>query len=325
MEKNAILGHRAQLEALTRDMETGNISHAYLFEGPAHIGKFTVAKWFATELLSKHVETSEEKKQIQEAVRKLIHPDMLVLDKLWMHETFDDIDALAKYSNVPQHHRIKSKAKTDTISIDDVRAMQDRLIETGTGKYRLCLIRSVERMQHEAVNALLKTLEEPPEGVIFLLTTEAATGLLPTLVSRSRVTAFQRLSRKEIAPLLEDVSPEDTAFLTMIAHGAPGTIVRLRDDADALRSARLVHTQAVSFWEDASLADRLKLLSPMEKRGESSDMFLKHLALALHEDVLHKKTRMIEHLHALSHGLQTNASRPILLQRFAMSVTAAER
>jgi DNA polymerase III gamma/tau subunit len=318
-----LYGHGPQREELERDIQTGNIAHAYLFEGPASIGKCSVATWFATELLTQGLSDEEKTKQTR-AIEKLVHPDLLVLDKLWMHESFDDLDQLAKYSNVPQAHRIKSKAKTDTISIDDVRAIQERLYETGTGRYRCCIIRSVERMQDEAVNALLKPLEEPPEGVVFLLTTQAQTSLLPTLVSRARVLKFHRLSRKELLPLLTDISADEAAFLIMIAQGAPGTIIRLRDNPEALREARLLHTQAVAFWHTKRLADRLSILSPIEKRGAQADAFVRHLSLSLHEDVLGMKLRNIEHLQALLHGLETNASRPLLLQRFAMAVTGEE-
>jgi hypothetical protein len=140
MERHAILGHRAELSALERDLATGNVAHAYLFAGPRHVGKFTVATWFAEELLLADI-LDAEKDRVRHAVRTLIHPDLHVLDWLWMEDKQEGWDAIAKHSNIPQEHRKKTKAKTDTISIDDVRALQDRLHEVGTGRYTCALIR----------------------------------------------------------------------------------------------------------------------------------------------------------------------------------------
>ncbi|MDB4979127.1 MAG: polymerase subunit delta [Candidatus Peribacteria bacterium] len=316
-----ILGHTLQLSALQNDIQTDNVSHAYLFTGPPHIGKFTVAKWFASTLLTKDIADGEEKKRAEYEVEKLIHPDIFVLDQLWMEDRNENFDMIAKSSNIPQQHRMKSKAKTDTISIEDVRVLQERLYEIGSGAHRCCLIRSVERMQDEAVNALLKIVEEPPPGMVFVLTAESAGAVLPTLVSRSRVVEFQRLPQADLSPLLTDTDPDDAQFMLMIAQGAPGVIVALKSSPDTLRTARTVHASAVSFWRSRRLFERLTLLSPIEKRGNDSESLLFHLSLALHADPAEKKGAYGDALMELLRGLDTNASRPLLLQRFALAVT----
>ncbi len=317
MDRSALLGHASQLAALHQDLETGNVSHAYLFSGPAHVGKFTVAKWFATALLSVG---SRDKEKTAQDVSRLLHPDLLVLDWLWMDETQDDMAEIAKHSNVPQEHRRKAKAKTDTISIDDVRAIQERLSETGLGTYRVCMIRRLERMQAEAVNALLKMVEEPPPGVVFLLTAEHAEELLPTIVSRARVLHFSRLSKDELAPLFQDADPADAQFLLSIAQGAPGIIAQLLEDADLLREEKLAHTQAVQFWKTRSLHERLKILKPLEKRSAEGDRLLRHLALALRAQLEAHSTQAAKAMLQLQDALESNASRALLLQRFALAV-----
>jgi DNA polymerase III delta prime subunit len=315
-----IIGHRAQIDMLLGDLETGNVAHAYLFEGRANLGKFSLAKWFASELLQKGRPAAEAERVAYEA-RRLIHSDLLVLDRLWMEGVSDDPDELAKYSNVPQHHRAKAKAKTDVIGIDDVRAIQERLQEAGTGRYRCCLIRSVERMQAEAVNALLKILEEPPEGVVFLLTTQSGASLLPTLVSRSRVLHFSRLRDPEMAPLLKDVPEQDRLFLLRVAQGAPGVIVRLKNDEEALRAEREIYASAAAFWRSRSLQQRLQMLVPLHERGAEAESLLFHLALALREDG-QSDPASSKALHTLVRGLETNVSRQMLAQRFALAMAS---
>src|SRR3989338_672886 len=172
MATTDILGHRPQLAALETDLAQGNVVHAYLFSGAPHLGKFTIAKHFGRQLLCDG-RSGEECAAITDQIDRLLHPDFLVIDQLWIEDVCEDYSVIAQSSNVPQQHRAKDPpAKTDTISIDDIRAVQDRLHDVGSGRYRCCLIRSVERMQTTAVSALLKILEEPPEGVVFLLTTQ---------------------------------------------------------------------------------------------------------------------------------------------------------
>ena len=315
-----IIGHASQRQQLKKDLEQGNVSHAYLFSGPDHLGKMSLALTFAAELLS--VGKSEgERLKTRTAVEKLTHSDLLVLDRLWIEEVCEDWDVIAGSSNVPQGHRAKKPAaKTDTIGIDDVRALQERLMETGMGTYRCCIIRSVERMQDAAANAFLKILEEPPEGLIFILTTESQGALLPTIVSRTRVIPFQRIATKEIRKLLDGVSEDDSRFILHIAGGAPGLAAKLRDDPDLLRLHRTVHGSAQQFFRSQSLRERLSLLTPLKERGQESDDFLLHLGLALREQPSHTLVRYTEPYRALVSDLETNAHRQLLAERFALEV-----
>ena len=80
MPPSPIIGHARQLSELALDMESGNLAHAYLFAGAPHLGKMTVARWFARELITEG-KTPEEKKVIDHQLERLIHPDLLVLDQ----------------------------------------------------------------------------------------------------------------------------------------------------------------------------------------------------------------------------------------------------
>jgi len=318
MPLSPILGHRTQLEQLRQDLQTGNVSHAYLFEGARHLGKFSVAKWFASELLTAHLEGAE-RAAAEHQVERLLSSDLLVLDKLWIEDQMEDFDEIAKYSNITQDHRKKAKARSDTISIDDVRAIQERLYEIPTGRFRCCLIRSVERMQAEGVNALLKILEEPPQGLVFILTTESMSSLLPTLVSRARVLRFSRLHDEEMEQLLADASEQDARFLIRLAQGAPGVIVRLRGDPERLRAEHALYAAAVAAWHSGSLLECLQNLRPLEDKT-AAGRFLLHLALSLRDEILTLPAGAGEALMELVRGMDTNVSRQMLAQKFAMDV-----
>ncbi len=343
---DAILGHRSQLTALGKDLALNNVSNAYIFSGARHLGKFSIAKRFGRELLCDGL-SPEESGAVDEQIRRLLHPDFLVIDQLWIEDVCEDFAVLGKSSNIPQQHRAKnSPAKTDKISIDDIRAVQERLHEVGAGRYRCCIIRSVERMQTEAVSALLKILEEPPEGVVFLLTTQNIASLPPTLVSRARVLHFTRLTDAELDPLLTGASPstslppspsgygragragdEERQFLLRVAQGAPGVIKRLRDNPDLLRAERQVYSNALAFWHSRSNVERLQLLSPLHERSAEAEKFLLHLYLAFreehagahHDAPLHDPSS-VRHLTELSRNLETNVNRQLLAQKFVLEL-----
>ncbi len=316
-----ILGHQAQRDALLQDLRQENVAHAYLFSGPRHLGKFTVAKWFAKILLCQGA-SDEECERLGEQIRRLLHPDLIVIDQLWIEDVCEDMAVIAQSSNVLQQHRAKAKAKTDTISIDDIRSMQERLHGVGGGTFRCCLIRSVERMHAEAVNALLKILEEPPPGVVFLLTTESFSSLLPTLVSRTRTLHFRRLTDAELEPFLEGAPDDERSFLVRVAQGAPGLVRRLRENPDLLRKERQAYANALAFWHSRSPMERLRLLSPLHERGAEADQFLVHLSIALRDERGQLPPDASRHLIELCRTMETNVNRQLVTQNFVLALNA---
>lgn len=317
-----ILGHGKQRGQLLSDIASDNVTHAYLFAGPAHVGKLTVARWFGAELVTDGLKPSE-KAHAKSEVERLIHPDYLCLDDLWIEGVNEDWKLIGASSNVPQQHRSKAPAaKTDVISIEDIRLLSERLHETGTSPHRACIIRGIERMQPAAANAFLKILEEPPSRVVFILTTDNLHAVLPTVQSRTRVLRFSPLSQKEMAPLLEGQPDDDAAFALHIAGGAPGLLIRLLDEPEQLRMHRQLHAQARQFWQATHIKDRLAWLLPAaEKKQQDIHAVLLHLGLTLREQPDAKQRALwAKPYGALIETLKTNAHRGLLLERFALEI-----
>ncbi len=312
-----ILGHGGILTELQQDLDAGNVSHAYLFVGPPHVGKTSLALWFAHQLLTKGLQ-GEELQQATRHIEKLIHSDLLVLDDLWVEGQQEDWNRIAESSNVRQEHRSKAPAaKTDSISIDDVRELQERLYETSLSPYRCCIITRMERMHDAAANALLKILEEPPSRVVFLLTAESEHALLPTVISRTRVLHCAPVGRKELHEVLSDVDPVDAAFIATVAQGAPGFALELKADPDLLRAERLKSEQAQRFWRDRDLGSRIALLEPLKERGPDAERFLQHMGLALRQAQSNDLPELAKAYHALCEDLSTNVHRGISIHHFA--------
>jgi DNA polymerase-3 subunit delta' len=318
-----IIGHEKQIGQLISDIAKKNVAHAYLFAGPKHLGKFTIARWFASRLLADHLPAAEYA-TVKDQAERLIHPDLLVLDELWMEDVNDDWATIGKSSNAPQQHRSKAPAaKTDTISIEDIRALSDRMHATGDTPYFCCLIRSAERMQTAAANAFLKLLEEPPPRVVFVLTTEGLSQVLPTVISRTRVMHFKPLMPSELS-VLADPESDDGAFALHLAGGAPGKLIRLLNDPDTLRANKQLHAQAKQFWQGSSgMTERLRWLLSLLDEKKGLDEAILHLGLTLREypDPA-SKIRWTQAYFDLLEGLQTNAHKALLLERFALAVGA---
>jgi len=98
---------------------------------------------------------------------------------------------------------------TDNIPVDQVRKAVSWAHTSTTGKHKVIILENADRMQDSSRNALLKVLEEPPEGVFFILTTTRKEGIIPTILSRLRSYYFEERSKGETGMVLEKIFRED--------------------------------------------------------------------------------------------------------------------
>ena len=156
-----VVGHNNIIEYIENAVTSGNISHAYILNGEKGSGKKLLAKLFAMSLQCENRE--------------------------------DDGDACgecrsckqAQNNNHPDIIRVTHE-KPSTISVDDIREQvnNDIVIKPYQGPYKIYLIPEADKMSVQAQNALLKTIEEPPEYAVIILMTRNAEVLLPTIRSR---------------------------------------------------------------------------------------------------------------------------------------------
>jgi|GEM_PF-268717 len=235
-----IIGHHKILEKLEKEFEEKKLSHSYLFSGPREIGKFFLVKTFSELLQCEHGNLCRNCPSCIQ-VEKNIHPSTTVVDELWMKDKMEDFEELAKYSNFDQSHRKKTGKKSDQIGIDDVLEFTASLSQKTNSAYKVCLVRNIERMTEEAMNAFLKILEEPPEKTIFLLTTTHQEMLLPTIVSRTRVielglTPNSILEERLAEPDFGNFSAAEKEKILTLSQGRPARLLRFRDDPEFLRT-----------------------------------------------------------------------------------------
>src|ERR671919_1410328 len=162
-----VLGNETALRILGRALETGVVSQAYLFHGPPGVGKRMVALRFGAALVAGGNVAAEDR-----ALRGL-HPDLT------------EIVPQGAFTTIGQVREI-------------VRLAASRPFE---GERRVFVL-GVDTVNVQAANALLKTLEEPEGGAVFILLAASREGVLPTIVSRAQAVRFDPVSRGEISSFL---------------------------------------------------------------------------------------------------------------------------
>ena len=201
-----VVGQPQVTVTLKNELMRGRIAHAYLFTGSRGTGKTTCAKILARAVNCLHPKDGDPCGEC-EICRGL--EEGSILDVV-------EIDAASNNG------------------VDSIRSLiEESSFTPATAKYRVYIIDEVHMLSVAAFNALLKTLEEPPPHVIFILATTEVHKLLPTILSRCQRFDFKRIAPEDIAGRLEDVAERENSQLD---HDAALLIARIADGAmrDAL-------------------------------------------------------------------------------------------
>ncbi|HQS69184.1 MAG: DNA polymerase III subunit delta' [Novosphingobium sp. 28-62-57] len=245
-----MIGHEEAWQAWRAAMAGERMHHGWLLAGREGLGKASFARAAAAELVA-------EPGVPQPAVEA--HPDILVLSPL------PSSDDEAKKRDEGKPYQLKRN-----ISVDQVRALQRRLNTRPTlGARRAVIIDSADLLEKSAVNALLKSLEEPPQGTFFLLVVHALGRLLPTVRSRCLIVRFHPLSDADVARALDLAAPELDAetrrAALAVAGGSPGAALAFAEQD--LGRAQAVYEKLIAQG-DADLALRGALAGAIGTRPD---------------------------------------------------------
>ncbi|KEF34967.1 DNA polymerase III subunit gamma/tau, partial [Deinococcus sp. RL] len=246
-----VVGQEHVKDVLKTALEQGRVGHAYLFSGPRGVGKTTTARLIAMTANC----TGPSPKPCGEcesclAVRAGSHPDVL------------EIDAASNNS------------------VDDVRDLREKVsLAAMRGGKKIYILDEAHMMSRAAFNALLKTLEEPPAHVIFILATTEPEKIIPTILSRCQHYRFRRLTPEEIAGKLAELArregvqaePEALHLIGRLADGA-------MRDGESLLERMLAAGTAVT---KAAVEDALGLPPGERVRGIAGALVLGDAGAAL--------------------------------------------
>ncbi len=255
-----IIGHQLVVDRLDRAVTNNEVGHAYLFAGPDHVGKRTLARSFAQALLC-----SNEGHRPCGLCRacKLVtnnrHPDLLTLDLAW------------------QEMMLGTKGTAASVSVEAVRLLTTELSRRPhDGRYKIVLIPHAETLTTAAANAFLKTLEEPPSYVVIVLTVRDLELLLPTIRSRCQPLLLSTLPLGEIEQALmqnHGVSPDQAQLLARLSGGRIGWAINAVQDRNILNQ-RASSLATLYQLIRANRAERILLASPLAKSNDLEVMTL---------------------------------------------------
>lgn len=218
-----LFGHCKAEQEFVSAISSNRMPHAWLIQGPPGIGKATfayrAAKYLLTEASHDKTSQSLETDQNDPSVRQIMahsHPDLFILRREWNRDT---------------------KKLRQSIAVDDVRKATGFFHKTSaTGNYRLVIVDCCDDLNRNGANALLKTLEEPPENGIFLLLSNAPGQLPATIHSRCRHLTLSGLGIDDFSKTLEtcldpqsnaNLGASDIERLYKLSKGSPGLAIDL--------------------------------------------------------------------------------------------------
>jgi DNA polymerase-3 subunit delta' len=214
----ALVGHAEAERTLLEAYRSGRIPHAWLIGGVAGIGKATLAYRMARFVLAY---PDPAMPQVQRATSLEVPPD---------HPAFRRIAGQAHSDLLVMERTLNDKGKLrQTIAVDDVRRSVPFFGSTaGEGGWRVAIVDSVDDLNKESANALLKVLEEPPRRSLMLLVSDAAGRVLPTIRSRCRLLMLRPLSVDEVVQAAAGVTGQapDDPELRAAAEAADGSVAR---------------------------------------------------------------------------------------------------
>ena len=215
---DAVVGQEALTTTLKNAVKSGKLAHAYLFCGPRGVGKTTCARIFAKAINCQNP-TAEG-------------------------EACNECESCKAFNEGRSYNIFELDAASNN-SVENIKALMEQTrIPPQVGKYKVFIIDEVHMLSTAAFNAFLKTLEEPPSHVVFILATTEKHKILPTIISRCQIYDFERMTVPNIIKQLkmvaenEGITYEEEA-LNVIAEKADG----------GMRDALSVFDQAASFCQ----------------------------------------------------------------------------
>lgn len=199
----SVVGQEALTHTLKSIIDSNKLAHAYLFCGPRGVGKTSCARIFAKTINCQN-RTAEG-------------------------EACNECECCRAFNENRSLNIIELDAASNN-SVDDIRGITEQVrIPPQVGDYRVFIIDEVHMLSQQAFNAFLKTLEEPPAHVIFILATTEKHKIIPTILSRCQIYDFTRITIRDIVAQLQYIGSQenitaDPAALNIIAQKADGAM-----------------------------------------------------------------------------------------------------
>ncbi len=260
-----MLGHQKVLNNLQAAIKNDTISHAYIFEGTDGIGKRETALAFSSILMCEADNAPCGVCKTCQLFKEGSHPD------------FQEIYL----------------AEEKSISVEEIRnILKGIIIRPLYSKYKIFVINNADKMTVQAQNSLLKSLEEPPGYVVFILTAQSGAAMTSTIRSRCQRIFFDKLSIEELRGILKvkyGYSKPEWDFIVSYADGVIGTAIDLVNMPEYLEIRDVVLEQVTQLLE-AQDTDLFILYELFEKYDDKIDFILRVILMFFRDIVVYNQT-----------------------------------
>lgn len=268
-----IIGHNQIKEHLQNAIRTGKVSHAYILNGPDYSGKKMLAEAFAMTLQceKKGIDGCKECHSCKQAINRN-QPDIIYVS----HE------------------------KPNTISVDDIRKQvkDDVEIKPYSSPYKVYIIDEAEKMNIQAQNALLKTIEEPPAYVVILLLTTNADAFLPTIRSRCITLNIKVISDeiiKEYLMSIYQVPDYQADVCAAFAQGNLGKAIQLAS-SESFNEIKNAALQLIRRLKEIDLYEMMEAVKQINEYKLEINDYFDIMTIWYRDVLLYKATADINHL-----------------------------
>ena len=218
MTFDTVVGQGALTTTLKNAVKSGKLAHAYLFCGPRGVGKTTCARIFAKAINCEHPREDGE--------------------------ACNECESCKAFNEQRSYNIFELDAASNN-GVDQIKTLMEQTrIPPQVGKYRVFIIDEVHMLSAAAFNAFLKTLEEPPSHVIFILATTEKHKILPTILSRCQIYDFERMSVANTIAHLKMVAEKEG-----VKYEEPALAVIAEKADGGMRDALSIFDQAASFCQ----------------------------------------------------------------------------
>ena len=288
---SSVIGQKALTSTLKNAIATDRLAHAYLFCGSRGVGKTSCARIFA-----KSINCSNPT------------PD---------GDPCNQCDSCRDFNENRSLNIVELDAASNN-GVEDMRNLIEQvLIPPTNGRYRVFIIDEVHMLSNQAFNAFLKTLEEPPSYVIFILATTEKQKIIPTILSRCQIYDFSRITTTDMVDHLEYVARQEgytaeRAALNVIASKADGAMrdaLSIFDQVAASSRGNITYTSTIenlNVLDDAyygrlveafikgDVSEALLIYKEIRDRGFDSRFFINGLAAYLRDLMVARDPRTLE-------------------------------
>lgn len=287
---NSVYGQEEVVTVIKNAIVSGKVSHAYLFCGPRGTGKTTIAKIIA----------------------RLVNCENLV-----------DGNPCGKCYNCLNYLNSNDIVEIDAASnngVDEIRELRDKInLVPSNAKYKVYIIDEVHMLTNQAFNALLKTLEEPPSHVIFILATTEPSKIPLTISSRCQKFRFSKISDNKIVDRLKDIVKleninidNDALFeIARVSDGGMRDSINMLDQLISYSNSKITLSDvyavngSVSYDELFTLindiynndkVDIINFVDKLDNEGKEIIKFLQELLIFLKDVILYKNAKILSNI-----------------------------